>query len=68
MPRKVEWIESQNFHGFGCSEWNWKSSPSGPLTGDSLDEMKRKYEAQRDKEFAAHVCVKRSHSREPNKA
>jgi hypothetical protein len=25
--------------------------------GVSLDEMKRNYEAQRDKEFAAHVCA-----------
>jgi hypothetical protein len=58
MPRRLEWIESQTFHGFGCSKCNWKFSPSGPLTGDSLDEMKEKYEAQRDKEFAVHVCVK----------
>jgi len=30
--------------------------------GASLDEMKRKYEAQRDKEFAAHVCVTRTNT------
>ena len=29
---------------------------------ESLDEMKRKYEAERDKEFAAHTCVKRTSS------
>jgi hypothetical protein len=59
MPRKLEWIQSENFQGFGCSECNWKFKPSGALVGDSIDEMKRKYEAQRDKEFAAHTCVNR---------
>ncbi len=52
-------IQSQNSQGFGCSECNWKFRASGPLVGDSLDQMKRKYEAERDKEFAAHVCVSR---------
>jgi hypothetical protein len=60
MPRKLEWIESQNFQGFGCSECTWRFKPSGALVGYSLDEMKRKYEGQRDKEFAAHTCVKRT--------
>ena len=32
--------------------------PSSALLDESLDRMKQKYEAQRDKEFAAHVCVK----------
>ena len=32
--------------------------PASALVGGSLDEMKQKYEARRDKEFAAHVCVK----------
>jgi hypothetical protein len=62
MPRKLELIKSQNFQGFGCSECNWKFNPSGVLAGDSLDEMKRKYEAERDKEFAAHTCVKHTSS------
>jgi hypothetical protein len=62
MPRRLVWIESQNFQGFGCSECNWKFSPSGALAGDSLDEMKRKYEAERDKTFAAHTCVKHTSS------
>jgi hypothetical protein len=58
MPRKLVWIESQNVQGFGCSECNWVFKPSGEVAGESLDDMKRKYEAQRDQEFAAHVCVK----------
>jgi hypothetical protein len=62
MPRRLEWVESQTFQGFGCSECGWKFQPSGEVAGDSLEEMKRKYEAERDKEFAAHVCLKRSSS------
>jgi hypothetical protein len=58
MPRRVVWIENQNFQGFGCSECNWVFTPSNALGGESLDEMKQKYEVQRDKEFAAHACVK----------
>jgi len=58
MPRKLVWIENQNFQGFGCSECNWMFKPASALVGGSLDEMKQRYEAQRDKEFAAHVCVK----------
>jgi hypothetical protein len=49
MPRSLKWIKSQNFQGFGCSECNWKFEPSGEPGGDSLDEMKRKYEAERAK-------------------
>ena len=36
--------------------------PLGALVGDSLDEMKRNYEAQCKKEFAAHACVNRRSS------
>jgi hypothetical protein len=49
-PPRLEWIKSQDFLGFGCSERSWKFRPSSALAGDSLDEMKRKYEAERDKE------------------
>jgi hypothetical protein len=63
--RKLIWIEKQNCHGFGCSECNWMFITSGALVGESLDEMKRKYEAQRDKEFAAHVCAKHPRATSP---
>ncbi len=58
MPRKLVWIEGQAFQGFGCSECNWVFRPSDTLARESLDEMKQKFEAQCDKEFAAHICVK----------
>ena len=65
VPRKLVWIEKQNFQGFGCSECNWVFKPSGAPLHESLDEMKQKYEGQRDKEFAAHVCAKHSRARTP---
>jgi hypothetical protein len=65
MPRKLDWIKSQDFLGFGCSECNWKFKPSDTVAGVSLDEMKMKYESQRDKEFAAHLCAKHPRSKMP---
>jgi len=65
MPRKLVWIESQKLQGFGCSECNWVFKPSGAPLHKSLDEMKQKYEDQRDKEFDAHVCVKHQKSEGP---
>jgi hypothetical protein len=32
-------------------------NPEGPPAGNSLAEMKQRYELQRDKEFATHVCA-----------
>ena len=58
VARKRIWIEDRNFQGFGCSECDWRFKPSGTLVGESLDEMKRRFEAQLDKEFTAHICVK----------
>jgi hypothetical protein len=57
MPRQRVWIEGHTFQGFGCSKCDWVFKPSGELVGKDLEEMKGKYEAQWDKEFAAHVCV-----------
>ena len=63
--RKLVWIEGQTFEGFGRSECSWVFNPSDELVGESLDEMKQKYEAQRDNEFAAHVCVKHPSASRP---
>jgi hypothetical protein len=65
MPRKLVWIARWGFEGFGCSECNWVFKTSGAFGGESLDEMKQKYEAQRDKEFAAHVCAKHPRAMSP---
>ena len=62
MPRRLEWIERPSFQGFGCSECSWTFNPSGPLTQGWFDQVKQKYKTERDKEFAVHVCIKRSKS------
>jgi hypothetical protein len=67
MPRKLVWIQSKDFQGYACSECNWRFKPSGALVGNSLDEMKERYEAQRDKEFFAHVCANYFPSTGPKK-
>jgi hypothetical protein len=57
MLRKLVWVERQTFQGWACSECAWVFNPVGTPAGKSLDEMKRNYEQQRDKEFASHVCA-----------
>jgi len=57
MSRKLIQIKNEKFQGFGCSECNWVFDPSGPFVGNTLHEMITKYKAQRDKDFAAHVCA-----------
>jgi hypothetical protein len=65
MPRDLAWIKSGNFQGYGCSACDWKYKPAGVLSPGTLDEMKKIYETERDKEFAAHVCVKHPRPKEP---
>ena len=57
--RELVWIEDDRFRGWGCSECAWVFNPSGAPTGKSLDESKRNFELQRDKEFKLHVCADR---------
>jgi hypothetical protein len=66
MLRKLIWIEEPRFQGCGCSECAWTFKPSGPPTGNSLDEMKEIYERQRDKEFAIHVCAEHRKAKNAN--
>jgi hypothetical protein len=65
MARKLVRIESANFLGFGCSDCNWVFNPSGAVVGETIEEMERKYQAERDKEFAAHVCTKTPQRQKP---
>jgi hypothetical protein len=55
--RKLEWVERPNFQGWICTECAWVFKSSWPLVGKSIDEMKKKFEQERDKGFAAHVCA-----------
>jgi hypothetical protein len=57
MRRKLVWVGKPNFQGWVCTECAWAFNPSGPLVGQSLEEMKSRYEKQRDEEFGLHVCA-----------
>jgi hypothetical protein len=55
--RRMVWTKAASVMAWTCSECAWTFSPSGPPRGSSLEEMKRNYERQRDKEYASHVCA-----------
>jgi hypothetical protein len=59
MARNLVWIKNETFQGFGCSECHWVFEPTNAVFGfgRSIYDMKQAYEAERDKEFAAHVCA-----------
>jgi len=65
VARELVWVEKERFHGWACSMCAWEFKTSGPLSGDTIDKMKRNYERQRDEEFNAHVCAK--HPKRPAK-
>jgi len=62
MRRKLVWVQRRDFQGWACTECAWEFNPSGPVVGQSIEEMKNRYEKQRDEEFRSHVCAE--HSRE----
>lgn len=55
--RKMTWVKDERRENWACSDCAWIFNPSGPPVGLTLDEMKRNFESQRDKEFGSHVCV-----------
>jgi hypothetical protein len=57
MRRKLEWVQKRNFQGWVCTECAWEFNPLGPVVGQSFEEMKNRYEQQRDEEFKSHVCA-----------
>jgi ribosomal protein L37AE/L43A len=57
MRRKLVWVERPNFQGWACTQCAWTFNPSGPLVGESIDDMKTNYEEQRNTEFASHICA-----------
>src|SRR5580704_4558237 len=57
MARRIIWVATATFRGYGCSGCGSVFTASGALVGDTLEEMKRRYEKQRDNEFADHVCT-----------
>ena len=55
--RNMIWVKDARHEGWGCSDCAWIFHPSGPPLGASMEDMKRNFESQRAKEFAAHVCT-----------
>jgi hypothetical protein len=55
--RTLKWIDEGGFRGWGCSKCAWGFTSSDALTGKSFDELMQNFKAQRDKEFASHVCA-----------
>jgi hypothetical protein len=65
--RKLVWVvEAQNVKGWGCSACAWLFHPSGPPTGESLDEMKRNFQARCDREFTLHVWAAHRRAKSAN--
>src|ERR1700693_2821553 len=58
MAREMKGVE--RIQGWGCSDCAWVFVPSGPPHGNTIDEMKRNFEATRVKTFTVHVCIKQS--------
>jgi hypothetical protein len=52
------WVEKERLQGWACATSAREFKSSGPLVGNTLDEMKRSYERQRDEQLRAHVCAK----------
>ena len=48
MAHELIWVEKDRFQGWTCSVCGWEFKSSGPLVGNTIDEMKLAYERQRD--------------------
>ena len=55
--RTLTWIREAHFHGPSCSRCMWLFRPSGPPTGNSLQQMKENYMRLCNEEFATHDCA-----------
>jgi hypothetical protein len=57
-PPEMVWVQRGRFIGWACSQCAWEFTPSGIPAGNTLAEIKQRYEQERDKEFASHLCAK----------
>jgi rubredoxin len=62
LAREMVRVKRERFEGWACSNCAWIFRGSGPLRDESIEAMKRQYEAERDNAFNLHVCV--AHPRE----
>jgi hypothetical protein len=63
--RELVWVQRERFMGWACSECAWKFDLLGMPAGNTLAEIKKNYERERDKEFESHVCAE--HPKEQRK-
>jgi rubredoxin len=61
--RQLVRVEGRSFEGWSCSQCSWVFNPSGPPVGDSLEAMKRNFQAQLSDEFASHDCARYTRER-----
>jgi rubredoxin len=66
LAREMAWVEQDRFCGWACSVCAWVFNGSGPPVGRSIDEMKQRYETERDKEFKSHVCAAHPRAKKPD--
>jgi hypothetical protein len=55
--RELVWVEKAGFTGWACAECAWWFNPSEIPAGNTIAEIKEKYERARDKNFESHVCA-----------
>jgi hypothetical protein len=66
MDRQLVWVKKERFQGWECSACHWEFRGSGAIVGNTIEEMQRDYERQRDEEFRAHVCAQHPKQRPKN--
>jgi len=57
LAREMVWVERERFQGWVCSVCAWIFRGCGPLGDGSIEEMKRRYETERDTAFRLHLCA-----------
>jgi len=58
IHRRMLWVKKLGLSCWGCSDCSWLFNPTSIPSGQSFDGIVRKFELQRDKAFAGHVCAK----------
>jgi hypothetical protein len=53
--RKLVWVEEQNGEAPGCSQCAWVFCSSSDSTGETMDEMRRNFHAQRQHQLDANL-------------
>ena len=56
-PPEMVWVQRKRVVGWACSECAWEFNPSEIPAGNTLAEIKLKYERERDRKFESHVCA-----------